>query len=268
MIAEAETAEAIVAGRGQLRCNGVAYQWGAATDEVLHGVSFAVRPGEIVGVLGPSGCGKTTLLKVLCGLLAPTEGTITLGDELVTAPDRRVGIVFQNAPLYPWLSVRSNVEFGLKLAGVSPPQRRARSEEVLQRVGLWPFRSFYPHELSGGMRQRVAVAQAVSNESQFLLLDEPFGALDYQTRLLMQHFALDIRRDFGTGIVLVTHQVDEALLLCERVVLMAARPGRIEEVIEVDLPYPRDVTGDQFNRYRARITSHLEREVMLAFGSQ
>jgi len=251
-----------------LRCQGVTYGWTQTSEDTIRDVSLVVKQGQVVSLLGPSGCGKTTLLKVLCGLLAPTRGTITLGSEEIEGPRRQVGIVFQNAPLYPWLTVQANVEFGLKLARSTRADRRAQSQKVLHRVGLWPFRTFYPHELSGGMRQRVAVAQAVSNDSRFLLLDEPFGSLDYQTRLLMQQFALDIRRDFDTGILLVTHQIDEAILLSDRVILMAARPGRVEAVIDVDLPYPRDVTSEQFNYYRGQIMAHMTREVAHAFASQ
>jgi NitT/TauT family transport system ATP-binding protein len=228
---------------------------------VLSDVSLHVARAEMVSIIGPSGCGKSTLLNLVSGLLVPRTGTVQLGDQRVEGPRQDVGIVFQEHGLFPWLSVRDNVEFGLRVRGLPAATRRARAAAVLSHVGLDGVDGRFPHQLSGGMKQRVAIARVLANECEYLLMDEPFAALDYQTRLRMQQFLLDVWKTFGKTVLFVTHHVDEAILLSDRVLLMTARPGCIKEVLTIDLPRPRDVGSVAFNRYRGIVMAHLEREV-------
>lgn len=254
-----------------LYCRDVIFQWSnrnGTGSTVLQDITVESKKGELVSFLGPSGCGKTTLMRVLCGLLLPQTGEVGIGSIPIAAPTKKVGIVFQDSPLFPWLTVQGNVEFGMRINHISAVERSARSKEILGRVGLWSDRRHFPHELSGGMRQRTAIAQVLANEPECILMDEPFGALDFQTRYLMQQLVLDIQRQFRKTVFLVTHQVDEAIVLSDRIFLMAARPGRIVDEVYIDLPRPRVVTGDRFNDYRKRITAHLEKEVTKVFQTQ
>ncbi len=257
--------------RNGLVCHGVYFSWedrSHGITEVLQDITFSTKPGEFVSVVGPSGCGKTTLLNILSGLSHPDRGTITVGEEQVTGPRREIGIVFQEHSLFPWLTVRGNVEFGLKRRGIPHAERRERSADVLKRVGLLQVVKKYPHQLSAGMRQRVAIARVLANDPDYVLMDEPFAALDYQTRFMMQKFLVEVWEQFSKTILFVTHQVDEAIVLSDRILLLSARPGRIIEEIKVDLPRPRDTTSPEFNDYRIRITNHLVQEVSKAFQEQ
>jgi len=250
-----------------LVCHSVGKRWQAPQGlavEALRDVSLSVSSGEFVAILGPSGCGKSTLLELIAGLEPASRGEILIDGERVTGPNPKAVMVFQEHSLFPWLSVTDNVAFGLKMKGVAPDERRARVREVLRRVRLEPFAHHYPHQLSGGMKQRVAIARALVGNPEFILMDEPFAALDFQTRVLMQQFLLEVWRDFSSTILFVTHQIDEAILLSDRVVVMSAGPGRVLEEIAIDLPRPRSYTSSGFNDYRVRLTAHMEREVMRA----
>ena len=230
---------------------------GAREVEALADISFGVAEGQFATVVGPSGCGKSTLLKILAGLMPATAGTIMIEGQPVTGPSPgRTGVMFQDAWLLPWKTAIENVEFPLKLRKVPAGERRARAEPLLDLVGLKDFARFYPDELSGGMRQRVAIARSLIQEPRVLLMDEPFAALDEQTRTRMGNELLQIWEKSGGTVVFVTHGLTEAIFLADVVFVMGRAPGRIIERIEVDLPRPRplDLIGTEaFGRLRNRI---------------
>jgi NitT/TauT family transport system ATP-binding protein len=222
----------------------VAKQWLTRDYPVpaLEAVSLDVAPQEFLTVLGPSGCGKSTLLSIIGGLVTPDTGAVRIAGRPVTGPDpRQMAMVFQDPGLFPWRTALANVEFGLELQGVPAPTRRERARALLEPVGLRGFEGRYPRELSGGMKQRVAIARALALEAPILLMDEPFGALDEQTRLLMGEWLLGIWARTRKTVVFVTHSLQEAILLSQRIVVMTARPGRIKASFEVALPMPRDL---------------------------
>jgi NitT/TauT family transport system ATP-binding protein len=225
----------------------------AAGVVALDRVSLSVGDGEIVCIVGPSGCGKTTLLNILAGFEPPTSGTATFRGERITRPGTERGVVFQQAALFPWLSAIANIEFGLKENGVGRTQRRSVAQQYLEMVHLGNAGDRLPAQLSGGMRQRVALARALANGASVLLLDEPFAALDAQTKAQMQSELLRIWRETGTTMVLITHSIDEAVFLADRVAVMAPNPGRIIEVLDIDLDRPRDDTSVPFNDYKRHL---------------
>jgi ABC-type nitrate/sulfonate/bicarbonate transport system ATPase subunit len=231
--------EAVTAGRAELVVDGVVKRFagGRRTPPVLalDGISFTVRAGELVSLVGASGCGKSTLLNIVGGLEDSTAGTVTVDGELVVGPGHDRGMVFQGYSLFPWKTVRENVAFGLECARTPKESRAARIDELLGIVGLAQWQDRLPRELSGGMRQRVAIARALAPEPDVLLLDEPFGALDAQTRLALGEFALSVWQRTGATVLLVTHDVGEAIYLSQRVVVMSSHPGRI--VTEIDVPF-------------------------------
>ncbi|GAP80230.1 MULTISPECIES: ABC transporter ATP-binding protein [Brachybacterium] len=212
---------------------------GAQRFEALGGVSLDVEENEFITVVGPSGCGKSTLMNILAGLEEPTSGTALVDGREVHGPSPERGVIFQQYALFPWLTVRANVEFGLKNARVPADERRARAQHFIDMVGLTDFADALPKTLSGGMKQRCAIARAYAMDPSILLMDEPFGALDALTRVRMQEHLLQTWEQDKRTIVFITHDVDEAAFLATRVVVMAARPGRIHRIIDVDLPYPR-----------------------------
>jgi NitT/TauT family transport system ATP-binding protein len=233
----------------------------------LDGISLEVAAREFLTVLGPSGCGKSTLLSILGGLLAPDAGSVRLGGAPVTGPDpRRVAMVFQDPGLFPWRTALANVEFGLELQGMAARARRGVARALLERVGLGDFATRYPRELSGGMRQRVAIARALALDSPVLLMDEPFGALDEQTRLLMGEWLLGIWARQKT-VVFVTHSLHEAILLSQRIVVMTSRPGRIKASFDVPLPWPRDLDGPEATALRAALWKEVREESLRALGA-
>jgi NitT/TauT family transport system ATP-binding protein len=232
--------------------------------EAIRDASLQVSSGEFVAILGPSGCGKSTLLELCAGLEPASGGEILIGAERVTGPNPKAVMVFQEHSLFPWLDVEKNVAFGLQMRGTGLNERWRRGREVLERVKLVKFAKHYPHQLSGGMKQRVAIARALVGNPEFILMDEPFAALDFQTRVLMQQFLLEVWAGFKSTILFVTHHIDEAILLADRVVVMSSAPGRVLEEVQIDLPRPRSMTDPDFNGYRVRLTSHMEREVMRA----
>jgi sulfonate transport system ATP-binding protein len=225
----------------------------------LDGVSLTVKLGEIVVVVGGSGCGKSTLLRLVCGLDAPTDGTIRLDGTLIRAPHEKIGIVFQEPRLLPWLSVAGNVGFGLD---DRPRQERtSRVATQLARVGLTDKAHVWPRELSGGQAQRVALSRALVTRPEVLLLDEPFSALDAFTRVDLQDHLLDLWADQRPTLLVVTHDVDEAIVLADRILVMRARPGRVQEEIVIDLPRPRDRQSAAFDFAKRRVLTALDRSL-------
>jgi ABC-type nitrate/sulfonate/bicarbonate transport system ATPase subunit len=227
-----------------------------ATITVLDGLSLSVAEGELVSLLGPNGCGKTTLLRLIAGLDQPTAGELLLGSEPITGPGAERGLMFQDPSLFPWLTVRRNVQAGLAARGVLK-QGRHEAEELMRLVGLEAFADAYPHQLSGGMAQRAALARALVNRPRVLLLDEPLAALDQFTRLRMQDEVLQVWRMRGTTMVMVTHDIDEAIYMSDRIAVLSARPGRVEHVLDVTLPRPRVRTSGEFLALRIRILAML-----------
>lgn len=215
------------------------FELGTERFEALGDVSLTVEENEFITVVGPSGCGKSTLMNILAGLEEPTGGTALVDGLEVDGPSPERGVIFQQYALFPWLTVRQNVEFGLKTAKVPAAERRATAQNFIDMVGLSDFADALPKTLSGGMKQRCAIARAYSMNPSILLMDEPFGALDALTRVRMQEHLLQTWEQEKRTIVFITHDVDEAAFLANRVIIMAARPGRIHRVIDVDLPYPR-----------------------------
>ncbi|MDF2859435.1 MAG: transporter ATP-binding protein [Neobacillus sp.] len=205
----------------------------------LNGVSLDIAENEFVCVIGPSGCGKSTLLNIIAGLGEPTSGKIYVDGKLVDGPGTERGVVFQQYALFPWLTVRKNVEFGLKLKGIKKDEATQIANKYLKMVDLEDFANSYPKELSGGMKQRVAIARAYAVNPEVLLMDEPFGALDAQTRTQLQSELLKTWESERKTCFFITHDVDEAIILAQRVVIMSARPGRVKEVVNIDIPYPR-----------------------------
>jgi len=231
----------------------MAYESGETSVQALSAVSFAVDPGEFCCVVGPSGCGKTTLFRTIAGLEAATDGEIRLDGEPVTGPGTDRGMVFQEYGLFPWRTVRENVAFGLEEQDVPEPERSRRIEEMLGLVGLAEFADAYPKELSGGMKQRVGIARALAVDPEILLADEPFGSVDAQTRDMLHEELLRIWSETEKTVLFVTHDVEEAVKLSDRVVVMAADPGRVNEIVDVDLARPRERTDSAFADYVERI---------------
>ncbi|HTM10520.1 MAG TPA: ABC transporter ATP-binding protein [Verrucomicrobiae bacterium] len=227
----------------------------------LHNVSFSVRNKEFVCLLGPSGCGKTTLIRIIAGLIRADRGEIRVNGKPVTAPGRDRCMVFQQFGLLPWRTVLGNVEFGLEIEGMGRAEREKIAREYLALVGLSGFESYYPHQISGGMQQRVGIARALSKKPDILLMDEPFGAVDAQTREQLQEELLKIWNKTDTTVIFVTHSIDESIYLSDRVIIMQSRPGRIKEEVKIDLPRPRwegDVKADpRFAELRAQVRESL-----------
>jgi len=228
----------------------------------LAAITASIAEGEFVCLLGPSGCGKSTLLKIVAGLIRPSSGTITIDGRTVTGPGPDRAVVFQDYALFPWMTVADNVEFGLAARGVAPDKRHAVSAELLRAVGLHDFAAKYPHHLSGGMKQRVSIARALAVDPVLLLMDEPFGALDAQTRFVMQQELLRIWRAYRKTVLFVTHSIDEALYLGDRVLVMTARPGAIKADIRVSHPRPRDIGSMEFSALRRQTLELLSEEIV------
>lgn len=234
------------------------------TDEsetvAIEDFSLDIKKGELISIIGPSGCGKTTVLRMIAGLLQPTSGTITIEGRPCTGPGPDRGMVFQDFALLPWRSVIRNVEFGLEIAGVPKEERHEKAKNFLAMVGLEKFENAKINELSGGMKQRVGIARAMVNHPDVLLMDEPFGALDAQTRNIMQEMLIKILDQTDQTIIFVTHSVDEAVFLSDRIVVLTKRPAKIKEVIEIPWPRPRDRASPEFTALRKRILQELENE--------
>ena len=230
----------------------------------LSNFNLDIAQGEFVSIVGPSGCGKSTFLNIVLGLIEPASGVIQLNGTRISGPGQERAMVFQEFGLLPWRSVTANVELGLELKGVSSAKRAARAKELINLVGLEGFENHYPHELSGGMKQRVGLARALATEPEVLLMDEPFAALDAQTRDLMQSELLQIWERSKKTVLFVTHSIEEAAYLSDRVIVMTARPGRTKDVIQIDLPRPRDYEmrlTPKFNEIKLRIWEVLREEL-------
>jgi NitT/TauT family transport system ATP-binding protein len=236
--------------------------------EALSNIELEIEAGEFVVLLGPSGCGKSTLLCLIAGLEEPTSGVISAHGEPITGPAPERSLIFQETSLFPWLNVWQNVSFGLSVRGVPLEQRKETVRQVLGRVGLSDAFDKRPDELSGGMRQRVAVARALAMQPKVLLMDEPFAALDVQTRVKIQDFLLDVWNVSKASVLFVTHHIDEAIALADRVVVLTARPGRIKAIVPIDLPRPRDLMSPALLALRVELTSLLRDEVDRAFDEQ
>ena len=224
--------------------------------QALDDVSLSVAAGELVSIVGPSGCGKSTLLRMIAGLASPTSGEVSIGAEPITEPSAERGLVFQDPNLFPWLTVRRNIEAGLVARGVLR-EKRAEVDEFMRLVGLEAFANSFPHHLSGGMAQRVSLARALINHPRVLLLDEPLGALDAFTRMRMQDEVLRLWQARGTTMLFVTHDIDEAIYMSDRIVIMTQRPGKIEQIIPVELDRTRDRSSPDFLRLRGDILETL-----------
>ncbi|HEX4554445.1 MAG TPA: ABC transporter ATP-binding protein, partial [Xanthobacteraceae bacterium] len=229
----------------------------------LDHVSLAVRPGEFLAVIGPSGCGKSTLFNVVGGLLDGYLGGVTVAGETVRGPHPAIGMVFQEESTFPWRTVIENVAFPLEIAGIGKSARLETARRFISLVGLVGFENRYPNELSGGMRQRVAIARTLASEPKILLMDEPFASLDEQTRLLLGDKVLQIQQDLMQTTLLITHNITEAVQLADRILVMSYRPGKVKRIVDIDLPRPRSseiVSSEAFGRYVAQIWSDLREE--------
>jgi NitT/TauT family transport system ATP-binding protein len=233
----------------------------------IDGIDVDIGDDEFLTILGPSGCGKTTLLNIVAGFDHATSGEVKLDGEPVRKPGPDRGVVFQEYALFPWLSVEQNIEFGLRERRIPRAERTERVRKQIASVGLSGFEQRYPQELSGGMRQRVALGRVLANDPKILLMDEPFAALDAQTRTIMQQELLRVWGAERRTVLFITHNIEEAILLGDRVVVMTARPGRIKEIVTVALPRPRDVTSTEFNQMRRRVAALLEDEVQATFAA-
>jgi ABC-type nitrate/sulfonate/bicarbonate transport system ATPase subunit len=220
--------------------------------EAIRDLSLSIDAGELVSLVGPSGCGKSTLLRLLAGLESPTRGHLLMGSDPIQSPSAERGLVFQDPNLFPWLTVRRNMQAGLVARHVLR-ERKGEVDEFMKLVGLETFADSYPHQLSGGMAQRVGLARALVNHPRVLLLDEPLGALDAFTRMRMQDELLKLWQIRGTTMLLVTHDIDEAIYMSDRIVLMSPRPGKVDRIIEVDLPRPRQRNSSEFFQLRTGI---------------
>jgi ABC-type nitrate/sulfonate/bicarbonate transport system ATPase subunit len=257
------TGEAAPERAVRVRIDGVGKTFGRDRQQshALVDIHLDVGAGEFVCLLGPSGCGKSTLLNIVAGFLAPTGGRVLVDDRPVTGPGAERGVVFQEYVLFPWLTVADNVAFGPRLKGTSPVERQAIAARYLDLVGLRAHAEKFPVQLSGGMKQRVAIARALANGPAIILMDEPFGALDAQTREVMQEELSRIQRVEHKTIVFVTHSIREAVYLADRVVVMTSAPGRVKEIFPIELGGARDRFAPEFTRYESEITRVVKEEV-------
>jgi ABC-type nitrate/sulfonate/bicarbonate transport system ATPase subunit len=240
---------------------------GGAPTLALQPTTLAVAHNDFITILGPSGCGKSTLLRIVAGLDTPTVGQVRLDGTDVTGPGADRGMVFQSYTLFPWLTVRQNICFGLREKGMPAAEQARTAARFIAEVGLAGFESHFPKQLSGGMQQRVALARALANDPKILLLDEPFGALDNQTRALMQELLLSIWELHKKTVLFVTHDIDEAIFMANRCVVFSARPGRIKNELRIDLPYPRHYTvktAPRFSALKAQVTEDIRVETLRA----
>jgi nitrate ABC transporter ATP-binding subunit len=246
-----------------LTIHGVTKRFAVGDDEVeaLAPVDLAIPKGEFVCMIGASGCGKSTLLRIIAGFEEPTTGEVAIDGKPVTGPGSDRGMVFQDYALFPWMTVRQNISFGPRQRHLAREEIDQTTDEFVRMVGLERFADRYPNQLSGGMKQRVAIARVLANNANILLMDEPFGALDALTREQLQNELLQIWKRTGVTTIFVTHSVEEAVLLADRVLVMSAGPGKIDSDFRIDLPRPRDVSSPEFNALRRdvarRLTSHL-----------
>ena len=223
----------------------------------LKDINLTIETGEFISFVGPSGCGKTTLLRIIEGFENPTEGTVKDDGETVTGPSNKRGFIFQNYSLYPWLNILDNVIFGLNINGRSEKESKQRAMEYLETFGLKDFAERYPNELSGGMKQRVAIIRSIINDSDSILMDESFSALDIQTRRKLQKIILKICKENNKTIIFVTHDIEEAVFLSDKIVILSARPGRLKRIVEVELEHPRERDNPEFTDLVSEITREI-----------
>jgi NitT/TauT family transport system ATP-binding protein len=248
---------------GLLRVAGVSYTYPTTHTHALDHVSLTVHEGEFVSVVGPSGCGKSTLVQAAAGLISGYDGTITFKNELIKNPHPKIGVVFQEDSTFPWRTALRNVEFGLEMQGMSKKARKSQAMDMLALVGLDKFADHYPSQLSGGMKQRVTIARTLVTEPALLLMDEPFGALDEQTRMLLGEELLRIQQQLRQTVLFITHSISESIMLSDRVALMSRGPGRIKDVIAVGFPRPRQpdlVSTPEYGIQSARIWGSIREE--------
>jgi len=258
---------------GEIAINGVGVTFTARGElvEAVSTVDMHVKPGEFVSIIGPSGCGKSTLLNIVAGFVKPTSGTVLLDGASIKGPGSDRGVVFQQYSLFPWLTVRKNVEFGLKMKGIAAAQRETQARTLLGLAGLLAFENHYPDQLSGGMKQRVGIVRALATSPQVLLMDEPFGALDAQTRTVMQEILTNMWQQFRISVLFVTHDIEESIFLSDRIYVMTARPGRIKAEIVVPLPRPRTpemIYTPEFIGLVQQLKALIREESLAAMGSE
>ena len=244
------------------------YSENGSVVKAVTGVALSVKKGEFLSIIGPSGCGKSTLLRIIAGLIPEYEGEVRVNGARISAPHPQVGMVFQEDATFPWRTALENVAFGLEMLNVAREERIRRCKKILDLVGLTGFEDRYPTELSGGMKQRVAIARSLILEPQILLMDEPFGALDEQTRIILGEQLMQIQDKLRQTIIFITHSIQEAVQLSDRVAVMTARPGRIKDVMAVNLPRPRSsevIASDGFAKIVARVWSMLREESLKGF---
>lgn len=258
-------------GRVKLENISVNYKTRGNLVTAIENTSIEIEPGEFVCLLGPSGCGKSTLLNCVAGFVKPNSGKITVDGELIKQPGPDRGMVFQQYSLYPWKTVIENIAFGPKVTGRGSKSPETTANNFLEMIGLTKYAKHYPNELSGGMQQRVGIARALANYPRVLLMDEPFGALDSQTRLIMQENLLRLWREFGTTVIFVTHDVDEAVFLSDRIIVMSSNPGRVIKDIKINLERPRNTnttTSTRFVELRKICLDLIRDESLKVFESQ
>jgi NitT/TauT family transport system ATP-binding protein len=254
-------------GHIEVRDLGVAF----GSVQAMDGVSLHVQPGEFVSIIGPSGCGKSTLLNVVAGFTPASSGQALLDGRPITAPGSDRGVVFQQYSLFPWMTVRKNVEFGLKMQGAGAMERERAARTLLGLAGLLQFENHYPDQLSGGMKQRVGIVRALATSPQVMLMDEPFGALDAQTRVVMQQILTNMWQRMKLSVLFITHDIEEAIFLSDRVYVMTARPGRIKAEIEIPLPRPRTaemMSSVAFTQVLHKLRNLIREESIAAMGDE
>lgn len=259
--------------RGEIKLNNLSMSFGQGANQVLavNDVNLTVAPGEFVSIIGPSGCGKSTLLNVVAGFTPPTKGQALLDGAPITGPGPERGVVFQQYSLFPWMSVRKNVEFGLKMQGVAASKRETTARTLLGLAGLLAFENHYPDQLSGGMKQRVGIVRALATSPQVMLMDEPFGALDAQTRVVMQQILTNMWQKFRLSVLFITHDIEEAIFLSDRVFVMTARPGRIKAELPIPLPRPRTaemMSSVEFIQILHKLRNLIREESLAAMGHE
>ena len=259
--------------KGNIEINNLDVRFGRGTNivEAVSDVTIDIKPGEFVSILGPSGCGKSTLLNVVAGFVELSGGSVRVDGKEVNGPGVERGMVFQQYSLFPWLTVRKNVEFGLKMQGRDSHEREKAARTLLGLAGLLAFENHYPDQLSGGMKQRVGIVRALATSPQVLLMDEPFGALDAQTRVVMQQILTNMWQRFRLSVLFITHDIDESIFLSDKVYVMTARPGRIKAEIEVPLPRPRVAemtTSNEFLNLKRQLHELIREESFKAMGGE
>ena len=261
------------ARKGHVQIKDVSVRFGSKgrMTEAASRVSLEVQPGEFVSIIGPSGCGKSTLLNIVAGFITPSEGEALLDGQPIGGPGADRGVVFQQYSLFPWMTVRKNVEFGLKMKGLGQNQREAAARSLLGMAGLLAFENHYPDQLSGGMKQRVGIVRAHATSPQVMLMDEPFGALDSQTRTVMQEILTNMWQQLQLSVLFITHDIEEAIFLSEKVYVMTARPGRIKAEIPIPLPRPRTpemTASPTFQALVRQLKALIREESLAAMGGE